>query len=159
PARIVGSCWDITEFKEAMHDLEQARSLLEATIEATADGILVVDVGGKVATYNQRFLSLWHIPEELAKQRDDEKLLTYVSDQTENPNDFLCSTRELYRNPERESFDIQHFKDGRVFERLSRPQRIGDKIAGRVWSFRDVTEREKLLRRALFLADATRLLG
>jgi PAS domain S-box-containing protein len=158
-ARIVGSCWDITEFKEAMHDLEQARSLLEATIEATADGILVVDVGGKVTTYNERFLSLWQIPEELAKQRDDEKLLAYVSDQTENPNDFLCSTRELYRNPERESFDIQHFKDGRVFERLSRPQRIGDKIAGRVWSFRDVTEREKLLRRALFLADATRLLG
>src|ERR1051326_438915 len=157
--RMAGSCWDITELREAMDGLERTRSLLEATIEATADGILVVDTNGTVTAYNQRFLTLWHIPRDLAEQRNDEKLLEYVCDQLENPERFLCSTHELYRHPERETFDIQHFKDGRVFERLSRPQRIGEKIAGRVWSFRDVTDRERLLRRALFLADATRLLS
>jgi PAS domain S-box-containing protein len=156
---MAGSCWDITELREAMDGLKWARSLLEATIEATADGLLVVDSCGSVTTYNKRFLSLWHIPHDLAQQRNDEKLLAYVCDQLENPAQFLNGTRQLYRHPERETFDIQHFKDGRVFERLSRPQKIGDTIAGRVWSFRDVTERERLLRRALFLADATRLLG
>lgn len=157
--KMAGCCWDITELREAMDNLERARSLSEAAIEATADGLLVVDLKGSVTAYNRQFLSLWRIPDDLATTRDDEKLLAYVCDQLENPQQFLCSTREVYRNPERESFDALHFKDGRIYERYSRPQRIGKNVAGRVWSFRDITEREKLMRRALFLADATRLLS
>jgi len=158
PVRMAGSCWDITELRQAMDRLERARSLLEAAIEATADGLLVVGEKGVVTVYNRQFLALWRIPPELAQHKDDDKLLAYVTDQLEDPEKFLYSTRELYREPDRESCDMQHFKDGRVFERFSRPQRIGSQIVGRVWSFRDVTERETLLRRALFLADATRLL-
>ncbi len=157
--RVVGCCWDVTKLRETMDNLERARSLLEATIEATADGLLVVNREGRVTTRNQRFLSLWRIPPDLAAENDDEKLLAYVFDQLENPDQFMSSTRELYDHPERESVDVLYFNDGRVFERYSRPQRIGMLIVGRVWSFRDVTEREKLLRRALFLADATRLLS
>jgi signal transduction histidine kinase/PAS domain-containing protein len=159
PVRVAGCCWDVTELRAAMDNLQSARSLLEATIEATADGLLVVNREGKVTTKNERFLWLWRIPSDLATENDDEKLLAYVLDQLENPEQFMSSTRELYDHPERESFDVLHFKDGRVFERYSRPQRIGMQIVGRVWSFRDVTEREKLLGRALFLADATRLLA
>jgi PAS domain S-box-containing protein len=157
--RVAGCCWDVTELRDAMDNLERARSLLEATIEATADGILVMDRDGKPTIYNQRFLSLWRIPGDLAWQHDHEKLLVHVCDQLDDPDRFLCSTRELYSHPERESFDVQYFKDGRVFERYSTPQRIGEQIAGRVWSFRDVTDRERLLRRTLFLADAGRLLS
>jgi PAS domain S-box-containing protein len=154
-----GCCWDITKLRETMDSLKGARSLLEAAIEATADGLLVVDVKGSVTAYNQQFLSLWRIPQNLAQQRDDEKLLAYVQDQLEDPEQFMSSTHELYHHPEKESFDVQHFRDGRVFERYSRPQRICEKIIGRVWSFRDVTERERLLRRTVFLSDATRLLS
>ncbi len=157
--KMAGCCWDITELKEAMASLERARSLLEATIEATADGLLVVDRKGTVTAYNKQFLALWRIPPDLASTRDDEKLLAYAAEQLEDVPQFLASTHELYRNPERETSDTLHFKDGRVFERYSRPQRIGEKITGRVWSFRDITERERLFRRALFLADATRLLS
>jgi PAS domain S-box-containing protein len=157
--KMAGCSWDVTELRGAMDNLERARSLLEASIEATADGLLVIDHKGCVTAYNHQFLALWRIPAELTLDRADDKLLAYVSDQLENPAQFLWSTRELYRNPERESSDTLYFKDGRVFERYSRPQRIGEKITGRVWSFRDVTERERLLRRALFLADATRLLS
>jgi PAS domain S-box-containing protein len=156
---VAGCCWDITDLNEAIDGLKRARSLLAATIESTADGLLVVDRAGKVTMYNRRFLSLWRIPADLARENDDEKLLAYVSDQLEDPERFMCSTRELYNQPDRESFDILHFKDGRVFERYSKPQCIGDSVVGRVWSFRDVTEREKLFRRAVFLADATRLLN
>jgi len=158
PVCVAGCCWDTTELKEATDNVKRARSLLEATIDATADGILVVDTSARVTKYNQRFLALWRVPDALARQHNDEKLLAYVCDQLESPDEFLCGIRSLYNDPERDSFDVLHFKDGRVFERYSIPQRIGHEIVGRVWSFRDVTEREKLLRRALFLADATRLL-
>ena len=159
PVRIVGSCWDVTEFNEAITQMKHAKSLLEATIEATADGLLVVDRAGRLATYNRRFLSLWQIDDDLAKQGDDRKLIDHVADQLEDPDAFCKAIDELYGHPDRESFDVLRFKDGRVYERYSIPQRIGDDVVGRVWSFRDVTERERLFRRALFLADAARLLA
>jgi PAS domain S-box-containing protein len=156
---LAGCCWDITELRETMDNLGRARSLLGAAIEATADGLLVVDCDRNVTLFNQRFVSLWHLPQDFGHPQDDEALLKCVRAQLEDPNGFMKSTQTLYLHPDRESFDVQHFKDGRVFERYSIPQRIGEQVVGRVWSFRDVTERETLLRRAMFLADATRLLS
>jgi signal transduction histidine kinase len=177
----VGAAIDITERKQADEELassrrrleqaqhlahlckvrilERARSLLEATINATADGLLVVDRDGQVTKFNQRFLALWQIPKPLADQRDDEKFLAFVLAQLEDPASFRARVEELYEDPNRESFDVVRFKDLRVFERYSIPQRLGEKVVGRVWSFRDVTERERLLRRALFLTETARLLA
>ena len=154
--QLAGCCWDVTEQRETMDRLEHTRSMLEATIEATADGLLVMDLQGNVTAYNRGFLSLWHL--QHLPRRDDEKMLAHIREQLEDPEEFEKSIYDLCRHPEKESFNVQRFKDGRVFERYSRPQRTGRKIVGRVWSFRDVTEREKLLRRAVFLSDATRLL-
>jgi len=140
--------------------LERTVSLLQATLDATADGLLVVDRSGTVVAFNRRFVQLWQIPEALLARRDDDGLLEYVRDQLEDPEDFMRGVSALYDHPERESFDALRFKDGRVFERYSRPQRIGEDgpIEGRVWSFRDVSERERLLQRATFLSEVTRLL-
>lgn len=157
--RVVGSCWDITTQHETMEKLRQSISLLEATLASTADGILVVDLQGHVAAYNERFLSLWRVPSWLAARGDDAALLSFVADQLEDREEFLERIRELYAAPAEEAFDVIRFKDGRVFERCSRPQLVNDEVVGRVWSFRDVTERERLLCRATFLADATRLLA
>ena len=120
--------------------LKHAMSLLRATVESTADGLLVVDTRGNVASYNQRFLTLWNIPAEVAEQKSDRKLIDAVLDQLLYPEKFLKKVLHLYGHPEEESFDTLEFKDGRVFERYSQPQRIGKDIVGRVWSFRDVTE-------------------
>jgi signal transduction histidine kinase len=140
--------------------LERTVSLLQATLDATADGLLVVDRSGTVVAFNRRFVQLWQIPESLLARRHDDGLLEYVRDQLEDPEDFMRGVNALYDHPERESFDALRFKDGRVFERYSRPQRIGEDgpIEGRVWSFRDVSERERLLQRATFLSEVTRLL-
>jgi predicted ATPase/signal transduction histidine kinase/PAS domain-containing protein len=155
----VGAAFDVTELKDGIRKLEHALSRWEAALGATAEGILVVDLEGNVSAVNQRFLSLWRIPPHAAQQRQHLKMLESVVDQLEDPSSFLGRVREIYANPEQESFDLIPFTDGRLFERQSMPQRIGGEIVGRVWSLRDVTERERLFRRALFLADATRLLA
>jgi len=139
---------ELTREVEARKIAEEASShsvsLLRATIESTNDGILVVDKVGGIVDWNKRFLELWRIPEELILSRDDDQTLAYVIDQLTNPDEFIAKVRNLYCRPEEESLDILRFKDGRIFERYSRPQFMNNMIVGRVWSFRDITERKKM---------------
>ncbi|MBK7771515.1 MAG: PAS domain S-box protein [bacterium] len=139
--------------------LAHSLSLLRATFDSTADGILVADGQGRIETFNQRFVQLWQLPADVLAGGDDNAALAFVLDQLIDPEGFLAKVNDLYANPDAESFDVLHFKDGRVFERYSRPQRMGTLVVGRVWSFRDVTGREQaatelaeevLRRRALF---------
>ena len=138
---LVGISRNITERKQAENDVRLSESLLRATLESTADGILVVDANGKVIDYNKQFREMWRLPESVMATHQDQKLLDSVLEQLAAPEDFLAGVRALYAQPGKESFDTLQFKDGRVFERFSHPQRIGDRIVGRVWSFRDVTKR------------------
>ncbi len=131
------------ERKRAEEAYTQSISLLKATLESTADGILVVDRAGRIVDFNERFLDLWHIPMNVIAAQDDERALAYVLDQLKNPDEFIAKVRELYDLPEEESLDVLYFRDGRVFERYSRPQRVGNQVSGRVWSFRDITERKQ----------------
>lgn len=128
---------------EIAGELEQSVSVLQSTLEATGEGILVVDNEGRYTNFNRAFASLWHIPPEIMERRESEVALSYVRDQLRDPEQFYATVKRLYADREAESFDTLEFKDGRVFERYSRPQRIGDEIVGRVWSFRDVTERKR----------------
>jgi PAS domain S-box-containing protein len=134
---IVIGC-DITQQKQAEEKLRESEELLRATIESTADGILVVNEMGQVICTNERFVQLWRIPEELIKKREDNILLDFVLDQLKEPKVFLSKVQALYKTSD-EDFDVLNFKDGRVFERYSSPLIRDRQIAGRVWSFRDVT--------------------
>ena len=130
---------DITNLTRRTEDLSRTASLLGATLESTADGILAADGMGHITLFNRRFVELWRIPKDIAESRDDDRALAHMVKQLRDPESFLRKVHELYASPEAESFDELEFLDGRVFERYSVPQRVDGGSVGRVWSFRDVT--------------------
>jgi PAS domain S-box-containing protein len=134
---------EIDERKKAKEKLQQLLSLHEATLEATADGIMVINLNGKIVTYNRKFLEMWRIPADLAVTGDNAKLLAFVSNQMKDPQGFIAEAQRFYTQPEDDAYDLLEFKDGRVFERFSRPQKIHGKIVGYVRSFHDITNRIK----------------
>ena len=155
-----GRIWtfrDITDRKQAEDSLKFSLSLLAASLESTADGILIVDGHGNIAKWNQKFVEMWRIPEDILASKDDDAAIGYVLSQLESPEQFVAKVKALYSQPDASSFDQLQFKDGRIFERYSQPQKIGDTVAGRVWSFRDITDRknaEKALIQAKIQAEA-----
>ena len=140
-ASILITAFDISDRKLAKLELETSLSLLQATIESTADGILAVDGQGKIVTFNRKFAQMWQVPDYLLDLRDNNQILGFGINQLKYPEIFLNRAKELSDRPAAESFDILEFKDGRMLERYSLPQCTKGKITGRVFSFRDVTER------------------
>jgi len=124
---------------QAEEKQKSAYSLLQAIHNATQSGILAVDRDGVMVGHNRRFLEMWKLDEsDLSEGRKESPLNKILQDLAE-PEKFVNRIQELYDSPETESFDLIEFKDGRVFERVSRPQTQEGKIVGRVWSFNDVT--------------------
>jgi PAS domain S-box-containing protein len=134
---------DITSRKRAESELDKSVSLLKASFESTEDGLLVVDSSGKTVFFNQKFADMWRIPDEVLATGEDSDALEYVKGQLINPDSFLENVRHLYSDPDATSFDLLEFCDGRYFERYSQPQKIKGRSVGRVWSFRDITDRKK----------------
>ena len=120
-----------------------AVSLLDAALESTADGIVVISNEGLITGINEQYLKLWGMPPELVAAEDPTALVTFISRQLRDPEYFLQKVSELHTARDRQSHDVLEFKDGRTVELDSRPQKVADRIVGRIWNFRDVTSTQR----------------
>lgn len=121
--------------------LSKSGELLRAIFNATADGILVVDREGNVTQANRQFAEMWHIPPEILSAEDNKKLIGFILDQVKTPGWFLSRIKMIHQSS-LEGMEEIRLKDGRIFELSSCPLvREGSEV-GRVWDFRDITERK-----------------
>ncbi|MGH8975169.1 MAG: putative bifunctional diguanylate cyclase/phosphodiesterase, partial [Acidimicrobiia bacterium] len=144
PTLVSGTVQDISERKRADAEIHDTLSLLNATLDSTADGILVVDGDGRIRSFNRKFVEMWGLSESLLASGDDDEAISFVLSQLKDPEAFVAKVRELYAQPEVNSHDLIEFLDGRTVERYSQPQRVDGIPVGRVWSFRDISQRIRL---------------
>lgn len=161
--QLIGTAWDTTERKNTELAMRETVSRMLATLESTADGILVVDLEGRIQDFNRQFLKTWGMSSELISEGRREDLISafnqisgmqHVLAQLKDPEGFVRRVSEIYQTPDVATFDVLEFLDGRIVERYSQPQRIDGVPVGRVWSFRDVTARRNA-ERALQLTQFT----
>jgi two-component system cell cycle sensor histidine kinase/response regulator CckA len=135
---------EVQERKQAEAELHWKTAFLEAQGDATVDGILVVDGNGKIIFHNEPFRSMWRIPQHLEDQSNDAPILEYVVSLIKAPDKFMERVSYLYERPGETSRDEIELKDGAVLDRYSAPVLGKDgKRYGRIWAFRDITERKR----------------
>ncbi len=132
---------DHSEQRRVEGELEKLVAELRATLESTADGILVCDLDGGIRGYNQHFARLWDIPEDLLVQRDDDSIYAHLVGQVADSEHYSQRLRQISRSPLLECSDMLVLRSGRVLERVTLPQYGRGRPIGRVYSFRDITER------------------
>ena len=130
------------------NELEKLIAELRATLESTADGILVTDLDGAIRSYNHLFAKLWNLPEELLSQRDDQAIYAWMDKCMVDPEHYAERLGAIRRSTLIESTDILVLRSGKILERLTLPQYARGRPIGRVYSYRDITQR---------LADEARL--
>jgi diguanylate cyclase (GGDEF)-like protein/PAS domain S-box-containing protein len=144
---------DITERKRTEEALLFKNALLEAQTETTLDGILAVDDSDRIILVNRQFKLSFEIPNELLSNQDDHILRQYVMDQMQDPDAFIEKVKYLYNHRDEKSNDEIRLKNGTIFDRYSAP--LVDSIGafrGRIWYFRDITERRATEKRIQYLA-------
>lgn len=129
----------VSETRESEKHLQLLLAQQRATLEATADGILVVNRQGRMVGYNRRFVEMWGLPDWVLKSSDHEQAILWASQSMVDSEGFLARTRGICLDDPMQSTDEVWLKDGRIIERFSRVQMIGEESVGRVWSFRDST--------------------
>ena len=134
---------EISQLKEAEAQLTETLSLMRGTLDSAAYGIIAVSYKGEVISHNQKFMEMWQIPDSLTLSKDSEECRNFFARQLENPEVFRRSVWEVSRESDAETYDVLKLKDGRVFAQYSKPQRLYNKIIGRVWSICDITKLEQ----------------
>jgi len=138
---------ELLQAKEALErkteELAYSLSMMRATLESTTDAIVVTDLAGNLTSFNEKYAEMLGLSREIINSLDPRQLREMFSRQFRDPEQFLTRVREIYALSPPESFDVLEFADGRVFERYSKIQSTDKRTGGRVWSFRDITERAR----------------
>jgi signal transduction histidine kinase/CheY-like chemotaxis protein/PAS domain-containing protein len=122
-------------------ELARSLSMIHATLESTSDAILVTDDARRVTGHNAKYAALWRLTPEIMQAADHHRILDHIRAEFDDGDAFVARVVEIYDQASPESFDVLLLRDGRVLERTSRIQFVEGRGVGRVWCFRDVTER------------------
>ena len=147
-AVFVVSIRDLSEKRRVEQELEKLVAELRATLESTAEGVLVTDLEGAVRSFNQRFATIWALPPELRTRRDDEALMRHMQESVVDIKHYAQRLSDMLESPLLEGSDVLQLRSGQVIERVTLPQYSRGQAIGRVYSFRDITQAQ---------ADAARL--
>lgn len=140
---LVGVILDVTERKMAEEEVVFQNILLSTQLEASIDGIIVVDGTGTILSFNSRFVELMGIPAHLMETKEDAEVLKYVTERTINPQEFLAKVNYLYDHRHESCRDEMFLCDGKIMDCYTVPlQGLDGRYYGRLWSFRDITERK-----------------
>jgi PAS domain S-box-containing protein len=134
---VIGVALDITRQKRSERELQKSFALLRATLDSAAEGILVVDERGKISNFNESFVQMWRVPEEIAAARDEDQLLAFLLESVEDSGDFAKKVMGLHSKRDLETSGAVKLKDGRVLQRYSRPQKVDGRTVGTVLSFQE----------------------
>jgi len=127
--------------RHAQNEREGLLGELQSTLEATADGILVTDLAGRVRAFNRRFAEIWDMPLSLLQERDDTRIQAWMARRVADLRDYEHRLHALREAARVSASDRIELHSGQVLERVTRPLLIGGGVQGRVYSFRDLTER------------------
>ncbi|MDA8446574.1 PAS domain S-box-containing protein/diguanylate cyclase (GGDEF) domain-containing protein [Paracidovorax valerianellae] len=130
---------DRREQASTERELEILLSELRATLDSAADGMLVYDMGGRMRAFNQRLAQLWGMPDDLLVQRNDAAVVAHMQQQVADADAYRARLSSIALEPDRDTTDILHLRNGTIIERRSVPQLSQGRPVGRVFSFRDVT--------------------
>jgi PAS domain S-box-containing protein len=141
----IGVGFDIHQQKLAENKLAYRTAILEAHNQASVDGILLVDAKGKIISYNQRFIDIWNMPQDIVDRKDDEVALTFAKSQLNHPQKFIEKVKYMYEHPTHTCLDELEFSDGKIVERNGYPV-IGEDGTYYAWSwtFKDVTRQRQI---------------
>jgi len=150
---------DLRQQRLAEEQLEDRMAELRATLESTGDGILVVDTTGAVRHYNRRFVELWNIPPDLAMDDGGVALFAHLGTCVQDEAGYREHLESIASDPNVERTDVILLRSGRMLERVTLPQTSRSRVVGRVYSFRDLTERLDAQKRIETLAYTDVLTG
>ncbi len=141
---LMGITEDITERKLTQEEIKYKNTILQTLQETSPDAILVVNENAQISFYNQQFIDLWQLPQQMVSAGIDAPVLKAVVEKVANPELFFARVQYLYWHRDEKSHEEIELKDGRILDRFSAPiTGANGTYYGRVWYFRDITERKR----------------